>query len=279
MLVAVAEHNSKKKVAEALGLSVDTLNKYVAELEQEFECKLLVSNGRGSVLTKEAQKIIQMGFDLKKVIRGVEMIASHKNTMSGVVRVGLPLPVSTVLKPDDIGEFWEKYPNIRIEQISDYTPPNLNVLDADFGFMMEAPTGADLVIVAQKTVDCCFVASSSYVKKYGEPKDFEDLIQNHRICGKLTHYRYLKEWKDIMNRAAHICFVSNSNHAVQSVVRNGGGISIMPYREQPDADLVRLNNIEITPQLTFYLVAHRLTKDIPKIRAVLEYYKSLLMKI
>ncbi len=36
VLVAVAEHNSKKKVAEALGLSVDTLNKYVAELGKTY---------------------------------------------------------------------------------------------------------------------------------------------------------------------------------------------------------------------------------------------------
>ena len=79
MLVALAENNSKKKVAESLSLSVDTLNKYLADLEKELGIKLVTSNGRGSVLTHEAQHIIKMGFDVKKVIRGVDVVASHRS--------------------------------------------------------------------------------------------------------------------------------------------------------------------------------------------------------
>ena len=120
--------------------------------------------------------------------------------MSGVVRVGLPLAVASVLHADGIDEFWQNYPNIRIESVSHYQSPNLNVLDVDLGFMLEPPSGSDLVIVESKVIGCSFVAAPSYLAKYGEPKDLEDLIQNHRICGKLINYRYLKEWKDIMSR-------------------------------------------------------------------------------
>ena len=279
MLVALAENNSKKKVAESLSLSVDTLNKYLADLEKELGIKLVTSNGRGSVLTHEAQHIIKMGFDVKKVIRGVDVVASHKNTMSGVVRVGLPLAVASVLHADGIDEFWQNYPNIRIESVSHYQSPNLNVLDVDLGFMLEPPSGSDLVIVESKVIGCSFVAAPSYLAKYCEPKDLEDLIQNHRICGKLINYRYLKEWKDIMSRGAYISFASNSNHSIANVVRSGGGIGIMVHDETRDTDLVRLKNITMKPQMTFYLVAHRLTKDIPKIRAVLEFYRKVLLNV
>lgn len=74
MLVAVSENNSKKKVAEALNLSVDTLNKYISDLEKELGTKLVTSNGRGSVLTYEAQNIINLGFDIKKVVRSVDTL-------------------------------------------------------------------------------------------------------------------------------------------------------------------------------------------------------------
>lgn len=279
MLVALSENSSKKKVAESLSLSVDTLNKYLADLEKELGTKLVTSNGRGSILTYEAQRIVKMGFDVKKVIRGVDVVASHKNTMTGVVRVGLPLAVSSVLRADGIDEFWDTYPNIRIESVSHYQAPNLNVLDVDLGFMLEPPSGSDLVIVESKVIHCSFVASPAYLAKYGEPKDLEDLIQNHRICGKLINYRYLKEWKEIMSRGAHICFSSNSNHSIANIVRGGGGIGIMVHNEKRDADLVRLKNIDMKPQMTFYLVAHRLTKDIPKIRAVLEFYRKVLLSL
>lgn len=276
MLVAVSENSSKKKVAENLSLSVDTLNKYVADLEKDLGTKLLASNGRGTVLTHEAQTIVKMGFDIKKVIRSVEAVASHKNTLSGTVRVGMPLAAAAVLDPGDISVFWEKYPDIHIESVSNYEPPNLNVLDVDFGITFEPPTGSDLVIVESRTVDCGYMASPDYLAKHGEPKDMEDLILNHRICGKLSHYRYLKEWKDIMARSPHICFSSNSNYSVLKIMRYGGGVGIMPLHFADD-HLVRLKNITSTPQLKFYLIAHRLTKDIPKIRVVLNYYREVMM--
>ena len=68
-----------------------------------------------------------------------------------------------------------------------------------------------------------------------------------------------------MSRGSYISFTSNSNHSIANVVRSGGGIGIMVHDETRDTDLVRLKNITMKPQMTFYLVAHRLTKDIPKI--------------
>ena len=53
----------------------------------------------------------------------------------------------------------------------------------------------------------------------------------------------------------------------------------MVHDETRDTDLVRLKNITMKPQMTFYLVAHRLTKDIPKIRAVLEFYRKVLLNV
>ena len=277
MLVAVSENNSKKKVAEALNLSVDTLNKYISDLEKELGTKLVTSNGRGSVLTDEAQNIINLGFDIKKVVRSVDTLASHKDALSGTIRVGIPLAVSAALPSDSISTFWEEYPNIRIDAISNYEPPNFNVLDVDLGFTFEPPTGSDLVIVASRNVKYGFMATPEYLKKHGEPKSIEDLIANHRVCGKFGHYHYLKVWKDIMARSPRVCFSSNSNFSVIKILRAGGGIGVLPLQYANDGGLRLLTEIKETPEVTFYLVAHRLTKDIPKIRVVIDCYRKIMM--
>lgn len=44
-----------------------------------------------------------------------------------------------------------------------------------------------------------------------------------------------------------------------------------------DGDLRLLTEIKETPEVTFYLVAHRLTKDIPKIRVVIDCYRKIMM--
>ena len=121
------------------------------------------------------------------------------------------------------------------------------------------------------------MATPEYLKKHGEPKSIEDLIANHRICGKFGHYHYLKVWKDIMARSPRVCFSSNSNFSVIKILRAGGGIGVLPLQYANDRDLRLLTEIKETPEVTFYLVAHRLTKDIPKIRVVIDCYRKIMM--
>lgn len=56
MVAAIHKHGGKRKAAEAMGLSVDTLNKYVEELEGELGIRLLIINRKGCSLTPFAPK-------------------------------------------------------------------------------------------------------------------------------------------------------------------------------------------------------------------------------
>lgn len=60
-------------------------------------------------------------------------------------------------------------------------------------------------------------------------------------------------------------------------MRAGGGIGVLPLQYANDGGLRLLTEIKETPEVTFYLVAHRLTKDIPKIRVVIDCYRKIMM--
>ena len=87
-----------------------------------------------------------------------------------------------------------------------------------------------------------------------------------------------------MARSPRVCFSSNSNFSVIKILRAGGGIGVLPLQYANDGDLRLLTEIKETPEVTFYLVdkaghavAHRLTKDIPKIRVVIDCYRKIMM--
>ena len=80
-----------------------------------------------------------------------------------------------------------------------------------------------------------------------------------------------------MARSPRVCFSSNSNFSVIKILRTGGGIGVLPLQYANDGNLRLLTEIKETPEVTFYLVAHRLTKDIPKIRVVIDCYRKIMM--
>lgn len=103
----------------------------------------------------------------------------------------------------------------------------------------------------------------------------EDMIQNYRILHKEGLEKQITLWADIIKRAKKVCFTSNSPFLLLDALRQGLGISVLPMRFKEEG-LVCLDNIKCESCVTVYLVAHKNTKDMPRIRAVLNYYKDLL---
>lgn len=55
-LYAFSKHGSKRAVAEKLGVSVGTVNKYISDLQAETKTYFLKSNGRGPSLRRKAKE-------------------------------------------------------------------------------------------------------------------------------------------------------------------------------------------------------------------------------
>ena len=55
-LLAVTQHANKRRASEALSTSVDTINKYIDNLEHDLNLKLLYSDSRGTNLTESGEK-------------------------------------------------------------------------------------------------------------------------------------------------------------------------------------------------------------------------------
>lgn len=275
LLAAISQYGGKRKAAEAMGTSIDTVNKYIENLEKEVCYKLLINDGRGSSLTPRAENLVSQVKSIEDIFNEIYISKACSIDLKGEVKVGISLAASTNLLPRNIGDFFDKYPEIIITSVCSIDSFNFNNMDVDIGITLEEPSGADLVVITSKKIECGYFASPEYLSKHGYPIDLDDLLENHRLISKTTFNESVKDWKEIQKKAKHLCYNSNSSFSLMDCLKNGIGVGIMPMRFVNEG-MVCLDNIKCSSNVTFYLVAHKDTKDIPRIRVVLDFYKALL---
>lgn len=277
-LFAISQHTGKRKASSALNISVDTLNKYIENLENELGVKLLSTSGRGSELTTKGQVIADNASKIRCILNDIYGITSEKGEVNGEVVVAMNHSIQPLFVSKKLGELYDRYPRLSITSIMVENEPNMSDLSYDICIsFVEPKLNSDLVLITEKEIKFGFFASPEYLARHGYPVDFEDMVANYRLICKYKSYK-LKDWKTLEKKANFIAYASNSTHAINDVIQQGVGIGLMPMRYK-DAGLVCLDNITADINLNCYLVARKATKDVPKIRTVLNYYKELIKDI
>lgn len=280
MLSAIAKYQSKRKVAEVTNSSIDTVNKYISNLEQVLGVQLVVNNAKGTYLTSRAELIVEQVENLQLLLDKIYSPLDYDSRYKGSVCVCLPLMVrSTALFPCGVTGFCEEYPDIKVISLTTLGSPDYREMGIDFGIVTTLPESLkDFSLLYKKNIECRFFAVPGYLAKYGTPGSLDDLLANHRIINGLQNENYVPGWKELMSKAKNISFSSNSTFAVLEAIRHGVGIGLMP-RQFQGGGLVRLDELAGGLQMPVYLVVNNCTKDIPRVKIVTEYYKAALDRI
>lgn len=279
MLSAIAKYQSKRKVAEVTNSSIDTVNKYISNLEQVLGVQLVVNNAKGTYLTSRAELIVEQVENLQLLLDKIYSPLDYDSRYKGSVCVCLPLMVSMALFPCGVTGFCEEYPDIKVISLTTLGSPDYREMGIDFGIVTTLPESLkDFSLLYKKNIECRFFAVPGYLAKYGTPGSLDDLLANHRIINGLQNENYVPGWKELMSKAKNISFSSNSTFAVLEAIRHGVGIGLMP-RQFQGGGLVRLDELAGGLQMPVYLVVNNCTKDIPRVKIVTEYYKAALDRI
>lgn len=272
---AISQAKSKREVAEKLGVSVDTINKYIDDLQNGFKNYFVASNERGSVITPLGKQILELANEVVRVVRNLDQYIDVSDSSKGVVRMWMADAISDYLGVESLFDFFEEFPNVRLESRVNGRIPNISKMETDICLSYEMPQGSNLVLVASKQVRCGLFASRGYIEKYGKPKDRKDLIENHRICSKVEHERYTESWREIVMQAKHVVYTTNSVHSLRRALTAGFGVAICPYMYASE-ELIPLKEVNFDFDINLYLLAHKETKNLKRIRAVLDRLTTLL---
>ncbi len=279
MLSAIAKYQSKRKAAEATNSSIDTVNKYISNLEQVLGIPLVVNNNKGTHLTKRALLILDQIENVQALLDQIYNQCHSHNKYEGNVCICLPLIVSTVLSPFSFSVFCEEYPDINLILLTTLGSPDYQDLGVDFGIITHPPKKSkDFSLLYQKKISCNFFTTSKYIEKHGLPKDIKDLLENHHIINCLQNEHYISGWKEFIAKAQKVSFSTNSSFAVAEAIRGNVGIGLMP-KQFKYPSLICLDNINADLQINLYLIVNNCTKELPRVKLVTDYYKAALDRI
>lgn len=265
----------KKKAAEALSSSIDTINKHVKLLEENLNTKLIIDSKTGTFLTPEGTRVLECMNSLDILWDKLRQEKENKKDVSGTVTIGLGMGISTYFFPEEIMNLFDKYPNLKLNILQMEEQPKGATTNYDITLSYSPFESGDMIPVYKKELKCGYFVSARYLAKYGYPKDFADMIANHRMVSKKNVMSYNASYRKSLNSGAKIRLMSDLSNILLYSVQYGAGICVAPLKFK-EGGAVCLDNIPCDTVFTVYLSAHRMVKDTPRVRAVIDYCKDVI---
>lgn len=116
VFVAVADHKSFSRAAEALYLTQPTVSVYISSLEKELNAKLFVRNTKEIDVTEQGMKLYQYAREMLILQNKItELFASDTGKAKPRLVVAASTVPSRYLLPDILAAYKERYPSGQLE--------------------------------------------------------------------------------------------------------------------------------------------------------------------
>ncbi|MBS0351589.1 MAG: LysR family transcriptional regulator [Proteobacteria bacterium] len=258
---AVAHHKSFTKAAQYLELSIPVVTRRLARLEQNLGVRLLQRTTRHVNLTEAGEVFLT---EISDVLQALEMsketVKSLTRSISGTLKVGLPVNLSHLYITPVLHQFMELYPNVQIQLVSgDYL---LDLLRTGFDLVVHCGHLPDSNFYYEKLGEWkrLFCAAPSYLEKKGIPKTIEELKMHNCID---YYENFDRTWEYQEGKIRKKIAISgniraNSSPEIRNLALSGLGISYLGkcsiYRDLQNGSLVSILQNYQTPALGTYAV-------------------------
>jgi len=184
LFLRVAELESFSRAADTLGLPKGSVSRQIQALENLLGVRLLHRTTRRVQLTQDGMVYYERAKDLLSNLDELDGMFQHDPTsISGRLRVDMPVGVAKNLVIPKLPAFLQQYPGIELELSS--SDRLVDVIREGFDCVVRVGTLKESGLVARKvgklTVVNC--ASPDYLARFGYPETLDDLASH-----ALIHY-------------------------------------------------------------------------------------------
>lgn len=227
----IAELGSYSEVARERNVSRSSISRAVNELEKLFNVQLFKRTTRSLRLTDSGQELYKEAEGLLRQFEAMEdRISLNRGEAKGLLRVGVPGPLSQRFILPDISLFSKKYPSINVffqvsESLSDLYKDELDMI-----IRMGPMRDSSLMAVKLSDLDMCLVASPEYL--YTNPVNNPEELRNRNcICfrgrGRGTNWT-LKKANTKTSIPVKGNFSADCGYTLREMALNGAGIISIP---------------------------------------------------
>ncbi|KGL57299.1 LysR family transcriptional regulator [Pantoea ananatis] len=186
--IKVVEKKSFSAAARELMMSVATVSKVIAKLEDIFSARLIIRNAHKFEVTSSGQTAYEKALLMCETYHNLLYRLECKDEIRGELRLSAPGIMCGNIINDWIIEYTDRHPRAKVRLLSRETG----------SFSSDSPAFDDLVIKSEQLdspdliqkklnpVQFGMYASPEYLRKNGEPKRPEDL-SGHSLL-RLSHY-------------------------------------------------------------------------------------------
>lgn len=271
IFVAVARQGSALCASRALGMNQTTVARRIAALEADLGLSLFEKLQTGYRLTEAGHEILALAERIEAEALSLAALAQQqKRNLAGVVRVTLNEAIANQFLTPALGDFAERYPDIKVQLLIDDRRVDIAGGEADVAIRAGSrPTEGNLVIRKLATASWTFYCSEAYAARKGFPACAEELDQHvllggHGGLAALPPMTWMLEVAP--NATIHSYSSSVTNHVV--AIRAGLGVGPLPSLEGDRyADLIRCFAAPAQLASEVVLVTRSDLKDVPRIRA------------
>jgi len=260
----VAEAGSFTHAGAALDLSQSAVSRQISGLEESLDVKLFHRHARGLVLTEAGELLEKTASDIFGKLSMVEArLSDSMSQPTGTLRITAPNFLGSTWVVPRLAELHERYPDLEIQLLMDNRIFNLSMREADVAIRLYKPDNNDVLYKSLGKIHFKICGSSGYFKKYGVPKNIEDL-KEHTLIGCPPHVPVPFEDPNWLFRKVGIYEGSNTKlvrmnslHAISQGVTHGLGLAVLPeYLIKHDKDIqVCLDDITRPPVEMFFVYA------------------------
>jgi DNA-binding transcriptional LysR family regulator len=185
VLVEIVDRGSLTKAAESLDLSLPSVVRTLAALEEQLGARLLHRTTRRIALTEEGRDYLERCRRILSDVADAEAALSARDAvLRGALIVGGPVMFGRLHLVPLVGDFMERHPELRVELLLVDRVVNLVEEGIDASIRIGALPESSLLARPLGEVRRVLCASPSYLAKHGTPKKPSDLREH--ACVRVT---------------------------------------------------------------------------------------------
>ena len=195
--LAVANERSFTKAAAKLGLSQSALSHTLRNLEERLGVRLLTRTTRSVAPTEAGERLLHsLGPRFEEIDAELAALSELRDKPAGTIRItATEYAVDTLLWPK-LAKFLAKYPDIKVEAISESALTDIVAQRFDAGVRIGEQVAKDMIAIRiGPDLRMAVVGTPSYFKRQAEPKKPQDLINHRCINLRLPTQGGLYAWE------------------------------------------------------------------------------------
>jgi len=279
IFVAVVESGSFSRAAVQLRQANSAISRSVKKLEMKLGVSLLNRTTRQLSLTEEGERYFRRVQSILQEMAAAETeIIETRSTPRGLLRIDAATPVVLHFLLPLVKPFRERYPEVSLSLVSSETFINLIERKVDVAIRAGTLTDSSLRARPLFTSYRKMIASPSYLARYGNPTNVDDL--NQHICLGFTEPVSLNTWpiagSDGQLHEIISGLSSNSGETLKQLCLSGNGIAClsdyMINKELERGDLIEiLADKRLPVELPFSAVYYSDRAVSTRIRAFIDF--------